>query len=192
MNRSNIKIMLSVFLIVTSAIALLFGINRVNAINEVHLLIEDVPSSYTLENETPVSFATTESINNNSKVGDFVSPVLGCNNYIFSRGFTEWHNGVDLAQAGGCPIDAANDGTVTFAGWNEIGGGYAIVIKHNDKYETVYYHGDGTMYVKQGDTVKKGDPIMHMGCTGNCTGTHLHFEIIKDGVNLNPEEYLKF
>ena len=102
----------------------------------------------------------------------------------------EFHKGIDISSYYGAPIRAAGDGEVTFAGWNSGGYGKMIIIYHRDGIESVYAHLSG-IDVKVGDKVKKGAVIGYEGCTGLCTGPHLHFEIRKWGESVNPLKYLE-
>lgn len=104
-------------------------------------------------------------------------------------GYTsEFHLGVDLADAVGTPIYAAAAGTVVKAG-KASGYGNRVQIKHRFGYSTVYAH----MYkisVRNGQTVRKGQVIGSVGATGRATGPHLHFEVRIDGKHVNPLPYL--
>ncbi|SDZ63225.1 Peptidase family M23 [Evansella caseinilytica] len=101
-----------------------------------------------------------------------------------------FHSGIDIAAPLDTPIFAAADGTVTLADWN---GGYgkAIIIKHDDTYETLYGHLN-RIDVDVGDVVQKGQQIGGMGTTGRSTGVHLHYEIRKDGELIDPYPYMTF
>lgn len=96
------------------------------------------------------------------------------------------HNGIDLI--GSKTIMAADNGVVEFVGTRE-GTGKTIIINHKNGYKTLYAH-LSSYKVSKGDKVEKGDSIGIMGNTGNSTGTHLHFEIHKNGVIQNPLKYL--
>ncbi len=100
------------------------------------------------------------------------------------------HKGLDISDAVGTPITAADTGVVTFSGWDESGYGYLVKIDHGNGYMTMYAHCD-ELLVSEGDAVNKGDKIATMGNTGRSTGPHLHFEVIntKDGSTVDP---LKF
>jgi LysM repeat protein len=126
--------------------------------------------------------------------GVFINPVShpDCSGYSISRGFLPYHNGVDLARYPGCPIVAVANGYVTSAGMGAYGMGYHIKIDHGGGITTHYYHGDGTFWVKAGDRVNQGDPIMMMGTTGNSTGVHLHFSLFKNGVAVNPYGFVPY
>lgn len=124
--------------------------------------------------------------------GTFVNPLSSfCPGYTYIRGFSPWHGGVDMAKAGGCWENAAAAGTVIRAGWGSGGVGFHVIIDHGNGLKTRYYHGNGSFAVHVGDHVLAGQKIMYMGCTGNCTGTHLHFEIVINEVRVNPENYVR-
>lgn len=94
------------------------------------------------------------------------------------------HTGIDYAVPTGTEVKAAEHGKVVFAGYQ---GGYGnlLVIKHNSTYRTVYAHLD-RFKAKIGDWVNQGDVVAYTGNTGLSTGPHLHFEIRKNGLSLNP------
>jgi murein DD-endopeptidase MepM/ murein hydrolase activator NlpD len=99
------------------------------------------------------------------------------------------HNGIDIASPTGTPIYAARDGVVTFAGRR---GGYGLVVyvEHGDGYTTVYGHAS-SLHVKVGERVRRGELIARVGCTGSCTGAHLHFEVHEGGTPVNPLRHLR-
>ena len=96
----------------------------------------------------------------------------------------EGHTGIDIDNRSKPPVFAAQDGTVEFAGW--LGAyGNLIIINHGNGLTTYYAHLT-KFYVAKGATVKKGDAIAKMGSTGNSTGPHVHFEVRRFGVPINP------
>lgn len=115
-----------------------------------------------------------------------------CAGYSWSRGFFWGHDGVDLSKGGGCPISAMCDGTVTRVGWENGGGGYTVRISCGNGIDTLFYHGDGNIWVSAGQSVSRGDPVMYMGSTGYSTGTHLHFIIRSGGVAVDPAYYVGY
>lgn len=100
------------------------------------------------------------------------------------------HTGTDMAAAKGTPIYAVADGTVMSAAWDD-GYGYNIKIRHGENTVTVYAH-CSRLCVKEGDTIRKGEKIAEVGSTGNSTGNHLHFEIRKDNIKIDPAQVLDF
>lgn len=95
------------------------------------------------------------------------------------------HMAIDYAAALGTPIRAVGDGVVTFAGWNSSGYGNLTKIRHNSTYSTNYAH-QSRFAAKTGQRVKQGDIIGYVGSTGFSTGPHLHYEMVKNGVKVNP------
>ncbi|NIZ02616.1 M23 family metallopeptidase [Thalassospira lucentensis] len=101
-------------------------------------------------------------------------------------GYTKMHKGVDFAAPPGTPIFAAGNGTIARIGPFSSYGNY-IRIRHNDSYSTAYAHMRGfAKGLHQGSRVKQGDVIGYVGATGRVTGPHLHYEILKDNVQVNP------
>ncbi|HEX7172691.1 MAG TPA: M23 family metallopeptidase [Candidatus Limnocylindria bacterium] len=98
------------------------------------------------------------------------------------------HLALDIAAPYGSQIVAAQGGTVTWAGWRNNGGGYVISINHGNGMSTVYNH-LGSIWVSPGQYVGAGQGIGGVGCTGICTGPHVHFEVIVNGVIDNPLRY---
>jgi murein DD-endopeptidase MepM/ murein hydrolase activator NlpD len=96
------------------------------------------------------------------------------------------HNGVDFAAPAGTPIRTVADGTVLFAG-RSGGNGNMVRIKHNDRYETAYLHMERIdRSVRTGGRVTIGQTIGQVGCTGLCTGPHLHFAMYDNGKYVDP------
>jgi murein DD-endopeptidase MepM/ murein hydrolase activator NlpD len=104
---------------------------------------------------------------------------------IITTYFSSWHPGIDIAAALGTPIGAADGGTVTFAGWDSTGYGYRVVMNHGNGYNTTYNH-LSVISVRVGQSLGKGQQVGLMGSTGNSTGPHLHFEILRNGSFVNP------
>lgn len=101
------------------------------------------------------------------------------------QGYNKMHKGVDFAAATGTPIYAAGDGTVAFAG-RKGGYGNYIVVKHNNTYSTAYGHVSRFGKFKVGQRVKQGQVVAYVGSTGMSTGPHLHYEVLKNGEQVNP------
>ena len=104
------------------------------------------------------------------------------------NGNKSFHYGVDLAAGMSTEIYATKSGTVTGATYGEANG-YYVTINHGDGYSSIYAH--MTNYVVSvGDSVKQGQLIGYVGTTGWSTGPHLHFEILYNGSNVNPMNYI--
>ena len=101
----------------------------------------------------------------------------------------EFHPGIDIKGDYNEPIYATGDGIVNRCDWY---GGYgnAVVLDHGFGYQTLYGHMT-RVNVEQGQEVKAGDLIGYMGSTGRSTGPHVHYEIRKDGIDIDPMPYLK-
>jgi murein DD-endopeptidase MepM/ murein hydrolase activator NlpD len=104
---------------------------------------------------------------------------------VITTYFSGWHPGIDIASAFGTNIGAADGGTVSSAGWNNWGYGYRVVVNHGNGYATTYNH-LSVISVRPGQVVGKGQQLGLMGSTGNSTGPHLHFEILRNGSYVNP------
>ena len=101
-------------------------------------------------------------------------------------GYTRAHKGVDFRASTGTPIPAAGAGRVVARSFNR-GHGNFVKIRHNGSFETLYAHmSKFAKGVNVGTTVRQGQTIGYVGSTGYSTGPHLHYEIIKDGVHVNP------
>lgn len=100
------------------------------------------------------------------------------------------HKGIDIGADTGTSILASMSGTVTHSGWLD-GYGYTIILQHPDNTKTLYAH-CSTLCAEQNQSVLQGDVIAEVGSTGISTGPHLHFEIIKDGICLDPAQYIAF
>jgi murein DD-endopeptidase MepM/ murein hydrolase activator NlpD len=103
-------------------------------------------------------------------------------------GYQRFHAGVDFGADYGSTIRAADRGSVIFAGW--YGGyGLTVIVDHGGGLTSLYAH-TSEVYVKQGQTVQKGEAIAAVGSTGLSTGPHLHFEVRANGEPIDPMPYL--
>lgn len=111
-----------------------------------------------------------------SKFGRRNHPILG---------YSKHHKGVDFGAATGTPVRAAGDGVIVRASYWGHYGNY-IMIKHNGEFSTGYAH-LSRMKVKVGQKVKQNQIIGSVGATGRTTAPHLHYEVIRKGVHVNPQ-----
>lgn len=119
--------------------------------------------------------------------GSFVWPTNGS----ISQGYAWYHKAVDIANRAAPPVLAADAGKVVVAGWvDNYGYGNRVVIDHGNGTRTLYAH-LSNIYVSVGQSVNRGDRIGQMGTTGRSTGIHLHFEVIQNGVHVNPLSVLR-
>lgn len=100
------------------------------------------------------------------------------------------HQGLDLGGRRGSPILAAHEGVVIYAGQGFRGYGKMVMIEYDSKWASLYAHLD-RIDVREGDRVYGGDVIGKMGRTGRATGVHLHFELMRNKLPVNPLQYLR-
>ena len=105
-----------------------------------------------------------------------------------TKGASSYHKGIDWATPTGTAVNASCGGTVARAGWGS-GYGYVVYINHPDGRQTRYGHLSKVL-VSPGQTVSQGQKIALSGNTGVSTGPHLHFEILINGTQVNPFDYL--
>jgi murein DD-endopeptidase MepM/ murein hydrolase activator NlpD len=98
--------------------------------------------------------------------------------------YSRMHQGVDLRATYGTPIVAVSDGRVEFAGWHG-GHGNSVALNHGGGLQTLYGH-MSRIAVRSGESVHRGEVIGYVGSTGLSTGPHLHFEVHRNGVPVNP------
>ena len=122
-----------------------------------------------------------------SLVKNFFVPLNGM--VVKDFNVDEGHFGVDIISDGDQIINATLDGTVVFSTWS-INNGYCIGIQHADSYFSVYKH-NATLLKKEGDYVRAGEAIAILGRSGDRQETeHLHFELWRNGVAINPADYM--
>lgn len=98
------------------------------------------------------------------------------------------HKGVDIAGKEGTPIRSVGAGVVVWAG-KRFGYGNLVEVEHGNGMVTRYAHAKAVL-VKEGDVVNKGDEIALMGSSGRSTGSHVHFEVLKHGRQLDPSQFI--
>jgi murein DD-endopeptidase MepM/ murein hydrolase activator NlpD len=117
--------------------------------------------------------------------GSFVWPTSG----VVTQKYWSKHPALDVGWSEGTSVIAADSGAVILTGYSASGYGRYVVIDHGNGFRTLYAHLQ-MFFVKEGESVAKGQKIGLMGNTGRSTGPHLHFEIRKNGVKRNPLIYL--
>ena len=121
-------------------------------------------------------------------------PVIGSVSSTYGKrddpisGNSAFHSGYDISCRPGTPITATANGIVSHSGWVS-GNGNVIVLEHGCGYSTIYAHNSKNL-VRIGQLVSKGDLLGYTGSTGKSTGPHLHYEVWKDGKNINPQPFL--
>lgn len=99
------------------------------------------------------------------------------------------HKGVDIAAPTGAPVEASAEGVVLRTGYQASGFGNFVEVRHPNGLTTVYAH-LSRVEVAQGERVHQGEALGKVGSTGLSTGPHLHFEVRKDGIQMNPMRVL--
>jgi murein DD-endopeptidase MepM/ murein hydrolase activator NlpD len=107
-----------------------------------------------------------------------------CRRGLSARNYHKGHNGLDFGIVVGTPVKTTMDGKVVHAGWNNQGYGNLVIVQNGD-YKTYYAH-LSSIPVSVGDSVTAGTTIGLSGNTGNSTGPHLHYEIRKNNVAIDP------
>jgi len=121
-----------------------------------------------------------------------ISQPYGCTGVVYNprRGSCKhFHDGIDVVDSSGTPVRAVAAGVVAYSGWNPYdkeGRAYVIDVVHADGYVSRYGHLLPGTPVKAGDLVHTGQIIGRMGSTGKSTGTHLHFEVLRNGKDISP------
>ncbi len=122
---------------------------------------------------------------------NLIWPVAGGRG-IISQYYSGFHTAIDVADSSGPPLVALANGTIVFAGWQSGGGANVVMIKYDNGYSSLYAHLQNRSFrVSAGDRVVQGQVVGLMGCTGSCTGTHVHFSLFYNGQVLNPINYVK-
>ena len=136
----------------------------------------------------PVPVGPPPDVGSPSAAG-FVWPVNGAVTSGFGYRWGRMHEGIDIDGYTGQPIVASKAGRVISAGDAGDGYGSKVVIDHGGGYTTLYAH-MSRMGTSNGASVGQGQVIGYVGCTGSCTGDHLHFEVRVNGSAQNPLSYL--
>jgi murein DD-endopeptidase MepM/ murein hydrolase activator NlpD len=118
--------------------------------------------------------------------GNWVWPAQG----RITQRYVWYHPAIDVANNARPVVVAADNGTVVAVSSIRWGYGNHVIIDHGNGFQTMYAH-MSSFRVSQGQTVAKGDAVGVMGSSGRSTGIHLHFEVRRDGVALNPLSYLR-
>lgn len=131
----------------------------------------------------------TKELPKTAATGAFLMPARGSISSRYGMRNGRMHRGLDIAARTGTAIKAADGGKVVYAGRRGAYGNL-VEVDHGNGYVTRYAH-CSSINVKRGDKVYKGQVIAKVGNTGRSTGPHLHFEVIKNGRNQNPANYVK-
>ena len=151
----------------------------------VHPEAVEQPGKNVYENETgedlSINVKEIEDVDSNTET---CFPVMG--NGIITRGFSDDHQGTDIAAEDGTDVASLYSGTVEDVGFNSQEGNY-IIIKNSDGWTVKYSHLKDAPIVSKGDNVESGAIVGSVGSTGNSTGPHVHIEVIDDkGQHVDP------
>ena len=127
---------------------------------------------------TPVGWPVKGRVS--SPFGSRVHPLTGSSTF---------HSGIDISTPMGTKVRATADGIVSFSNWHSDSG-YIVTLEHGNGYRTIYAH-NRQNFVKIGQRVKRGDILSLSGSTGSSTGPHLHYEVWKNGIHVNPLPFLR-
>jgi murein DD-endopeptidase MepM/ murein hydrolase activator NlpD len=132
---------------------------------------------------------TSYTLSKNDAMPELFPPIKGI--VISSYNPSKQHYGTDVASSGEIIISAVLSGTVISSDYT-VKTGYTIIIQHKSDLISVYKHNKSS-FVKAGDLIETGQAIAVYGNSGeNTNGPHLHFELWRKGVSLNPEDYIEF
>lgn len=141
--------------------------------------LESVLMQHHIQNESFISGRPIES--------GWLSSYYGMRKDPFS-GLPAMHKGIDFAGTEGSPVNATGAGMVVWSG-PRYGYGNLVEIDHGDGFVTRYGH-NKRIHVKIGDVVTKGQKIADMGQTGRATGAHVHYEVLKNGNQMDPLQFV--
>jgi murein DD-endopeptidase MepM/ murein hydrolase activator NlpD len=150
------------------------------------LVEQQIEQDPTTASQPASSGAVAEASSFNGSLGSKLQPSGRPVTGRLTQEYHPGHNGLDIAVPVGTPIQTTMDGQVVHAGWNNQGYGNLVIVE-NGEYRTYYAH-LSSIPVSVGDTVQAGTTIGLSGNTGNSTGPHLHYEIRRNKVAINPTE----
>ncbi len=175
------------------------GSNGSKDVVKENVYINGVLAESTIVSETVTRQPVTQVVERGTQRGNGIAtgqmswPVPSCSN--MSRGWKPGHYALDIANGpvtvNWKPCIAADGGTVVAAGWNAAGGGYgySVIIQHANGLKTLYAHLN-RVDVRTGQKVSRNEQVGLIGSTGNSSGPHLHFEVLRNGVRVNPLNYV--
>jgi murein DD-endopeptidase MepM/ murein hydrolase activator NlpD len=154
-------------------------------------LAAQIQAAQAADNRSSSGDGTTDSSSpapTTTSSGGFIWPVSGPITSPFGMRWGTLHPGIDIGVPEGTPIHAAGAGKVIYCGW-ESGYGNLVMIDHGGNLATLYGH-QSRIAVSCGESVSQGQVIGYSGCTGFCTGPHVHFEVRVNGSPVDPLGYL--
>lgn len=139
----------------------------------------------------PAPAGYPESVRDSHRDPAWVLPLDGPFGSPFGPRWGRFHQGIDIEGWAETRVHAARPGVVTKVGWlrGYEGYGFVIKIRHEGGFVTMYAHLARSL-VRRGDHVAGGQRIARAGCTGSCTGVHLHFQMWRHGKLVDPLRFL--
>jgi beta-lactamase regulating signal transducer with metallopeptidase domain len=179
--KTSRKFSIMYLLIVPVLSLLLFSFSKKSMSNPDVDVLETAVYEANVQDENMPSMSPVESKSAriSSGYGERMHPVLKVKKF---------HTGLDLILPEGEIVLSTANGTVVESGSDDKRGIY-LVIKHTDMFSTAYFHFKNTI-VKKGNTIEKGQTIGYIGSTGMATVPHLHYEVIKNGKQVDPIDYM--
>lgn len=141
------------------------------------------------ESVTEVVVKGTKEVPKTAATGTFLMPTRGRISSRYGMRNGRMHRGLDIAASTGTAIKAADGGKVVYSGRRGAFGNM-VEVDHGNGYVTRYAH-CSSINVRVGDRVYKGQVIAKVGNTGRSTGSHLHFEVLRNGRNQNPQGFVR-
>ncbi|MDO9578707.1 MAG: M23 family metallopeptidase [Candidatus Cloacimonadales bacterium] len=158
------------------------SLRELNKDDRMRTLLKDYLSDHVEEQDSVFSRDESENLN----IPDLI-PIMG--EYAISQRFSDKHPALDFAAGEGTEVVSAASGEVLSV-YEDQYFGNVMIVDHLNEYATLYAHLATAIY-EPGAAVKKGETIGLVGNTGFSSAPHLHFEILKNGENINPESVLK-
>jgi murein DD-endopeptidase MepM/ murein hydrolase activator NlpD len=156
------------------------------------ILAESPPAADPAPAAASAAPASAAATSGTTAVGSFIWPATGALTTYFGENPAYYgpggHNGLDIANSLGTPLLAADGGVVIYAAWKG-GLGNAVGIDHENGFVTWYGHAS-SFATSVGQRVSRGQVVAYMGSTGNSTGSHIHFIIVRNDVYVDPLGYL--
>ncbi len=148
--------------------------------------LEDAAASLTARIRAETARRAVENLGTSAQ--GFIWPLNGAITSYFGPRWGRMHTGVDIDGVSGQPVVASKAGRVIMASYYS-GYGNTVIIDHGGGIQTLYAHMSG-FGVSNGQSVSQGQIVGNVGCTGSCTGDHLHFEVRVNGSPVDPLDYL--
>jgi murein DD-endopeptidase MepM/ murein hydrolase activator NlpD len=139
---------------------------------------------FPIQQEAQIEADSLRRIPKGQPIEGWITRGFSPNGYAFGGG----HTGIDFAAKESTKVKVTADGTVNFVGWDDVYGNL-VTVDHKNGYVTYYGH-NSKILVNSGDFVRRGELIALSGNSGISSAPHLHYEIKKDGISIDPKDFL--